>query len=141
MVLQDRDLAALADHAAACWPEEACALLVGQEGPGGERRVLRVEVSRNIAEDRTRFFEIDPGLRIRLERELRGQEHCIIGVWHSHPGGPAAPSDADARMVIERQFIWLISAVQDGKVVETNAFSPSPTYGFDPTTLTIITGD
>lgn len=111
------------------YPDEACALLLGASGPGDRRDVVRVELSPNIAADRRQRFEIDPGLRIGLERELRdqraqGRDINIVGVWHSHPDGPAAPSATDAAMVHEPHLAWLITAVSTGEAVQTTAWLP-----------------
>jgi len=118
------DLRRLSEAAETSYPEEACALLVGRIGLGDQRRVTRLELSRNLAGDRQRRFEIDPGLRIGLERELRGGDERLIGVWHSHPDGPAAPSATDLAMVYEPDLIWLITAVAAGQAVLTLAYLP-----------------
>jgi proteasome lid subunit RPN8/RPN11 len=122
----------LVDGAEAAHPEEACALLIGRRGLGLNFRVSRVEVSPNVAADKARRFEIDPGLRIGLERELRGQAEQVIGVWHSHPNGLAEPSAADAAMIYEPDLVWLITAVVAGQAVQTAAFIPQAGGGFRP---------
>jgi proteasome lid subunit RPN8/RPN11 len=118
----------LVDAAEAAHPEEACALLIGRRGLGLNFRVARVEFSPNVAADKARRFEIDPGLRIGLERELRGQAEQVIGVWHSHPNGLAEPSATDAAMIYEPDLVWLITAVVPGvaagQAIQTAAFVP-----------------
>ena len=114
----------LVDAAEAAHPEEACALLIGRRGLGLNFRVSRVEISPNVAADRRRRFEVDPGLRIGLERELRGKADQVIGVWHSHPNGLAEPSAADAAMIYEPDLVWLITAVVAGQAIHTAAFIP-----------------
>ncbi|MBL4739727.1 MAG: M67 family metallopeptidase [Sneathiella sp.] len=112
----------LDQHCKKCWPEEACALLVGTREIGDDRIVNRVVLSDNVAVDKKRYFEIDPSVRIRLEVELRGGVEDIIGVFHSHPEGPAEPSKADERMVIETQFLWLIAATSSAGTDNIGAF-------------------
>ena len=113
----------LVEAAEAAYPEEACALLVGTAGIGDIRHVERVELSDNVATDRLSRFEVDPGLRIGLERELRGGARRIVGVWHSHPDGAAAPSATDAALACEPELVWLITAVAGGEAVATAAFA------------------
>lgn len=135
--IQERDLQELNDHAALCWPEEACALLVGVEHADGRRKITRIELARNIAEDPRRYFEVDPASRIRLEKELRQKEERILGLFHSHPDGVALPSDTDAQRIYEKDLSWLIAAAGKDGITEIGAFHPATKYGFDKASLTI----
>ena len=112
--------------AEAAYPEEACGLLVGRAEPGGAWQVRAVEASANVAEPpRTRRFEVDPKLRLRLERELREGPDSVVGVYHSHPNGSAAPSETDISMIFEPNMVWLITAVAGGKAGATMAYKPT----------------
>ena len=115
-------LKAIADAGEAAYPAEACGLLVGAKRPGDHWRVGRVAPARNVATDPRRRFEVDPGLRIGLERELRGTDRRVIGHYHSHPDGPARPSATDLAMVHEPDLVWLIAAVVDGQASQTLAY-------------------
>ena len=76
---------------AKAYPNEACGLLVGRtEGDGCH--VDRIEVSDNVADDPRHRFEVDPALRFRLMRDLRGTGQAVVGHFHSHPDGAAEPS-------------------------------------------------
>ena len=109
-------LQAIERAAEAAYPEEACGLLVGRAEPGGAWQVSAVEASINVAEPpRTRRFEVDPKLRLRLERELRESPDSVVGVYHSHPNGSAEPSKTDTSMIFEPDMVWLITAVTDGR--------------------------
>jgi len=118
------DIARLEAWAAAAWPEEACALIVGRGDPPAG---LRLVPCANVAEDRRRRFEVDPGTRIRLEIALRGTPERIVAVWHSHPDGAARPSATDAAMVYEPGLFWLITGFRPGGPAETRAFRPAGT--------------
>lgn len=123
ILLARAHLKAMADLAEAAYPDEACGLLVGRRGPGDLREVTRLAPSGNVAPDTRRRFEVDPGLRIGLERELRGGAEAVIGVWHSHPDGPAEPSAADLAAVYEPELVWLITSVADGQATRTQGFA------------------
>ena len=112
--------------AEAAYPEEACGLLVGRSEHGGACRVNAVEASANVAEPpRTRRFEVDPKLRLRLERALRDSPDSVVGVYHSHPNGSTEPSETDISMIFEPDMIWLITAVTDGRAGATMAYKPT----------------
>jgi len=141
--IRPADLARLAAWAEAAYPQEACALLLGRRRPGAVTDLTRVEQSRNLADRPERAFEIDPGLRMGLERELRQAERApgegvsgegvsgegegeeLVGLWHSHPDGPALPSERD-RLAVQEDLLWLLTAVADGRAVQTCAFRPVP---------------
>jgi len=124
LVVQSGHLKAIADNAEAAYPREACGLLVGRQLPGDHRVVARVERAENVAADPRKTFEVDPGLRIGLERELRGQALAVIGHYHSHPDGPARPSAHDLEMALEPDLAWLIVAVGQGQASHLRAYLP-----------------
>ena len=124
--LAPEQLRAIERAAEEAYPEEACGLLVGRSPPGEGYRVSAVEASANVAAPpRTRRFEVDPRLRLRLERELRESPDSVIGVYHSHPDGSAAPSETDISMIFEPDMVWLITAVADGRAGATTGWRPA----------------
>ena len=123
--LSPAQLQAIEQAAEAAYPEEACGLLVGRSEPEGAWEVRAVEASANVAEPpRTRRFEVDPKLRLKLERALRDSPDSIVGVYHSHPNGSAEPSETDISMIFEPDMVWLITAVTDGRAGATMAYKP-----------------
>lgn len=124
IVLEPGQLKQIADLAEAAYPRECCGLLVGEADRRGATvwRVARIEPSKNLAaDDHNDRFEIDPRLRLRLQKELRGGPETVIGVFHSHPDGPAQPSDTDLENAWEPELIWLITAVVGGQATQTTA--------------------
>ena len=75
-------------------PAEACGLLGGSRGESGDSvtSVTRVE---NVADRPRARYELDSAeLLVGLEAlATAGHEH--VGFYHSHPRGPAGPSDID----------------------------------------------
>ena len=112
----------IVDAAEAAYPGEACGLLVGRARSAGDVEVTRVAPSANSAAgDRVDRFEIDAGLRLRLQRELRGGPDRVIGLYHSHPDHSAQPSDTDLEMAWEPDLVWVITSVADGQALHTTA--------------------
>ena len=130
--LSDLQLAHIRRAAERAYPEECCGLLVGHDGEG-DIRVTRVVDSPNVHPERTRDrFEVDPKIRLDLERELRGTPERIVGHFHSHPDHPAMPSETDRTMAFEPALIWVIVAVVGGGMEELRAFKMNePHSGFD----------
>ncbi len=84
---------------------EVCGLLLGTPG-----RVERVVTCRNVAADPRRRFEIDPAALIAAHRAARGGAPAVIGHYHSHPTGIAAPSPRDAADAAPDGGVWIIVA-------------------------------
>jgi proteasome lid subunit RPN8/RPN11 len=118
------DLARVVAAAEAAYPQECCGLLAGRaEGKGADRAitVTAVHPSSNIAREPHHTFEIDPALRLRLQRELRDSGDSVVGLYHSHPDGRAQPSATDLDRAWEPDLAWLITAVQGGQAILTTA--------------------
>lgn len=88
---------------------EACGLLFGTRS-GAATLISDVTVAVNIATDPARRFDIDPAHLFAAQRRARAGPEALLGVWHSHPGGTATPSMADAAGVVDRGWVWLIVA-------------------------------
>lgn len=108
-------LAVIRRSAETAYPAECCGLLIGRDEARGALRVTRIEPSANLAPDPCHRFEIDPGLYVRLRRELTGSAERLIGLYHSHPDGSAKPSAADIAEAWEEGWIWLIVPTGSGK--------------------------
>lgn len=96
---------------------EACGLLLGTCEAGGWWIDATVPL-RNTADSAT-FFEFDPAEL--LDNDLRYGER-IIGVYHSHPGGPARPSATDLgqmRAQTDAPWVWLILSPHGGAPLGT----------------------
>lgn len=85
---------------------EACGLLVGtrEDGAWVVEDALPLRNTHNAAS----YFEFDPEELLRHDLEW-GER--IIGAYHSHPGGPARPSQTDIdnmRANDASPWVWLI---------------------------------
>lgn len=101
------DLLALAAREA---PREACGLLLGPAQEGGIARVASLLPAANVHPDPERFFEIDPAVLIAATRAARQGGPHVLGCYHSHPSGVAAPSATDAAMAAHDGKLWAIVA-------------------------------
>lgn len=126
---------AIRNHARADYPDEACGLLIGPVGPAAI--VDQAVPSANQAgSDRGHRFEIDMALYLRLQRDLRGSGRRILGIYHSHPDGPASPSARDVAGAWSDHHLWLIMAVAASGIVEVAGWQPlGRGRGFAPVRL------
>lgn len=101
-------LDAVREAARTAAPQEACGLLLGRHESG--RVVLSACVpSQNIAADPIGRFEVDPAVRLRVQRETRDGGEAMVGLYHSHPAGTAVPSATDRKCLYEPGLVWLIA--------------------------------
>lgn len=99
-------LGAMRAHAAATHPYEACGILLG-EG----RRITAAMEARNVHPSPHTHFEIDPQALIDAHRAARGGAASeVIGYYHSHPTGEAAPSATDRACASGDGKVWAILA-------------------------------
>jgi proteasome lid subunit RPN8/RPN11 len=105
-------------HARRERPRECCGLLVGRRA-----RVLAAVPMRNIAPGRTRY-RVDPAGHIALQRVLRviAPDTSIVGVYHSHPRGPAEPSESDVAEALYPDWVHVIVGMRNGRP-ETRGFT------------------
>lgn len=79
----------LITHAQQCLPEEACGFLVGH-GDSAERFVPALNTLRSSTR-----FSVQPQFLFDFFRNLRRTGEQMVAVFHSHPSGPAVPSNRD----------------------------------------------
>lgn len=94
--------------AAAAHPCEACGILLG----AGQRITAMIETANVHPAPRT-HFEIDPQALIDAHRAARAGGPQVIGYFHSHPVGRAAPSATDRAMAAGDGRVWAILAGDD----------------------------
>lgn len=142
IVLPRLCLAEIAAAAQRAWPDEGCGLLIGCRRPDeGLVRITNVAEAANVAPEELRRarFEVDPAARFLVMRSLRGSEEQLVGHWHSHPGGAAAPSAYDASQIFEPDLVWLIVSVADGRARDVTAWqSDADAAGFLPLPLQVV---
>lgn len=119
---------ALVAHCRAAYPEEACGLLLGRRDGEGFV-VTRAVESANLAADPRHRFEVDPALRLRLQRAARAGDAAVIGHYHSHPDGAARPSATDLAEAWEPELVWLVAALAAQGPVTLAAHLPDPVGG------------
>ncbi len=101
-------LTAMRAAAAAAYPNEACGLLLGQGANIAEAREAA-----NINPTPATHFEIDPQALIDGHRAARSGGAQVVGYFHSHPAGPAAPSATDRAIAAGDGRVWAIIAGED----------------------------
>lgn len=104
-------------HARAGYPEEACGLISGRDGVA-----MTLHPGRNVSATPRVSFELDiETLAKQIEFEEAGLE--LVAIYHSHPQGPAFPSETDLqRAAYYPDAIYLICSLADREHPVLQAF-------------------
>ena len=113
----------LRQHGEETYPHECCGVLLGQIDGECVRNVTSVARAGNTRTDSLHNrYNIDPKDLIRIQREGRQRGEDIIGFYHSHPDHPAKWSVTDLAEAHWFGCSYVITSVEKGKAVLTNAF-------------------
>lgn len=103
LVLERRHANAICRHGEADYPAEACGL-IGGTVDGDRKLVVQLVPLANQRTDAARNrYLIDPESFRRAQEKLDRDGLDVVGVYHSHPDHPAAPSAFDR----EHAWPWL----------------------------------
>jgi proteasome lid subunit RPN8/RPN11 len=114
LILSRALMGRIAQHGEQAYPDEAAGFLLGK---GDTERVIQdllfAENERELAA-RPRRYLIDAReyMAAEIESERRGLD--LVGVFHSHPDHPNAPSEYD-REWAQPAFSYVITSIEAGK--------------------------
>ncbi|WP_254762085.1 desampylase [Natrinema marinum] len=98
IVLPARLREAITERAREGKPREICGILGGEYAPDGRSRVRSQYPAENVADAPRTRYEIDPEQQLRIFERLEDRGEVVVGFYHSHPRGPAGPSETDAAL-------------------------------------------
>lgn len=101
-------LAEMLDEAMRAAPDECCGILLGRSGC-----IESLRPARNVHPAPRTHFEIDPQALVDAHRAARAGGPEVIGYFHSHPRGPAAPSATDRAEAARDGRVWAIAGERD----------------------------
>ncbi len=95
LYIGEADLLAIAAHATAASPEEACGVLIGFRNADEHHVAGAVPLANACEASRLRAFSLEPAALAELLFSARRCGEEIVGFYHSHPDSPPEPSTAD----------------------------------------------
>ena len=103
-------------HALEEVPNECCGLLLGRDGV--VERVVAVKSDPPAPDS----YYMDPVRQVEVFEEMQRHGQSLIGIYHSHPRGPAEPSGADVQMAYHRGVAYVIISLADADNPGVRAF-------------------
>lgn len=141
-------------YAERIYPEECCGLLLGQRS--GDTKTLievlptenswddevadafqAIEGSAQLESSKRKRFSIAPVIILKAQKDARDRNLDIIGIFHSHPDHPAAPSEFD-RAIAWQQYSYIIVSVQQGKACDLKSWSLDDAHQLQPEKILTI---
>jgi proteasome lid subunit RPN8/RPN11 len=89
LILTRKDWQRMRRHVSRRFPLEACGLLIGKNG-----RVVSTVGIANAERSPVRF-RMEPRAQWRAFQRMEAAGLELVGIYHSHPNGPEAPSPTD----------------------------------------------
>ncbi len=90
-------------------PFEACGYLAGRDN-----QITNYYPMTNIDKSED-HFTLDPKEQFAVLKETRAAGLTIIAIAHTHPTGPAKPSDEDIKLAFDPDTIYVIASLIDQK--------------------------
>lgn len=117
-------LARVMGHAKLAQPAEACGIIAGPAGQptDGDATADRVIPIANTALDPAAgfVFGADGQLAAYADMDAHGEDPVVL--YHSHPRGPAIPSQRDLAGAAGGTCLWLIVAMAAGEPVDVRVW-------------------
>lgn len=135
--MTERQLKQFTLHATFCLPEEACALLLGEQTEEG-KVVREVFLTENV-DHTNEHFTITPETQLKAMKYARSKGWSVLGNIHSHPETPARPSEEDKRLAVDKRMSYLIVSLAEKQPV-CKAFRAAA-YASEPEQLNIVKKD
>jgi len=121
LALDARHVAAISRHGEADYPAEACGLIGGAVEAHRKVAVQLVPLANQRTDSARNRYLIDPESFRRAQEKLERDGLEVLGVYHSHPDHPPAPSAFDR----EHAWPWLsyvIVGVERGRAGEMKSW-------------------
>lgn len=97
----------MVEHARAGAPEEVVGVLAGEHDDDESVAERRYRAANAASTPETRY-EIDPAEELELLQRVDDEGLDVVGFYHTHPRGPLAPSETDARLAAWPRYSYVI---------------------------------
>jgi proteasome lid subunit RPN8/RPN11 len=110
-------------HGESSYPDEGAGLMLGPPSVEESRQVTEILPLANTweADARSHRYSIAPMDLYNAEIEAEAKGLVLVGVFHSHPDHPAAPSEFDREHAMP-WFSYIITSVVNGQATESRSW-------------------
>ena len=117
LIIRGSDLQKIVEHCDREYPNEACGLLAGIDN--------KVDTVYSLLSEKPSptFYRIDSREHFSAIREMREAGKELLGIYHSHTGGPAYPSSTDVELAYYPEAVYVIVSLLDRKNPDVKGYS------------------
>ena len=124
-------------HAVKTFPNECCGFFFGSATENGKLIDHSFEVNNSKEGDQRRRFEIAPEDYMQGEAYSEQNNILFAGIYHSHPGHPAVPSEHDRKQAVPF-FSYIILSVTDTEVIDITSWMLNDQGNFKEEEINIL---
>ncbi len=138
IILKSKHLNQIRQIAERAYPHECCGFMVASLDKQAKAVERVIPAENQHTDSPTNRYLITPDQVYRVERQLRGTSHQLVGFFHSHPDVSAQPSEYDRKHAWP-WYSYLIVSVRRGRAREVNTWKlRDDRSAFDPEQLEVV---
>ncbi len=129
--LEKKQFQEIRKHCQKEYTKEACGILAGrhvgqssvpEQSEGNSSMVRKVYKMTNTSKNPETCYFMEPKEQLKVFKEMRGLGIEMLGIYHSHSGTSAYPSQRDCEMAFYPEVSYIIISLQDFDNPDVRAF-------------------
>ncbi len=114
----------MVEHARATYPDECCGAMLGSIRDGEKIVSAALRLENAYEGGKQTRYELRPQDLLKAEREARGRNLDLVGIYHSHPDCGAYFSETDLKNSCP-WYSFVVLSIQKGEFDHANSWLPN----------------
>ena len=127
----------MSEHAIRTFPNECCGFFFGSANEDGKLIDQSFAVKNSKQGDQRKRFEIAPEDYFQGEAYSEQNNTLFAGIYHSHPGHPAIPSEYDRKQAVPF-FSYIILSVNEHEIADIKSWKLNRDGNFEAEKVKIL---
>jgi proteasome lid subunit RPN8/RPN11 len=115
----------MVEHARATYPNECVGAMIGSVDNGSKVVTVAMPLENSFAGAQQARYELRPEHLLKADREARGRNLDLVGIYHSHPDCEAYFSETDLKNSCP-WYSFVVLSIQRGEFDHANSWLPNP---------------
>ena len=114
----------MVEHARATYPNECCGAMIGSVDDGQKLVRVALPLANAYEGAQQARYELRPEDLLHADREARGRNMDLVGIYHSHPDCGAYFSETDLKNSCP-WYSFVVLSIQKGEFDHANSWLPN----------------
>lgn len=114
----------MVEHARATYPDKCCGAMLGSIRDGEKIVSAALRLENAYEGGKQTRYELRPQDLLKAEREARGRNLDLVGIYHSHPDCGAYFSETDLKNSCP-WYSFVVLSIQKGEFDHANSWLPN----------------